>query len=224
MIYKSFIKIIITFTCFFSTLSVHAQYDDVNKGDIIEINGVKAIVFTLDDEGHGTAMTIKAFRGQNDAWCTDKKMINSLKMMSLMDGYANTQEVFNYCSSQNVSLKKFPVFYWCNQLGEGWYIPAENQLKDFINFWLGNEQEFNWDDDDDETGLDLNAKTPKQINEKIMDAGGTPFFTGVYSSTMNDEKKLTVYWYNENKGTWRFRIVRPHSIKKYMSGRACYDF
>ena len=205
-------------------LFAFAQYEDARKGDVVEINGHKAIIFSLDENGHGSAMTIKALRGKKNPWCPDQKTCERLSMSSTDDGYANTQEIFLYCETNNVPLSSFPAFEWCKKLGEGWYIPSEEQLKQFINFWLGNDQEFNWDDEDDETGLDLDAGSPKEINEKIMNAGGTPFFTGVYSSTMKSDGKIVIYDYNENKGTWRFRNVKPTSMKMFMSGRACYDF
>ena len=44
--------------CCIISIAAHAQFDDVRKGDIIDINGVKALVFQVDDEGHGTAMTV----------------------------------------------------------------------------------------------------------------------------------------------------------------------
>lgn len=219
------IKLIVLFVLFLlGNTNIAAQYENVKKGDVIEINGIKAIVFQLDGYGHGTAMSIKALRGKKNVWCPDKKVLQFLNMESTTDGQANTKAIFEYCDAHRIPLSQFPAFDWCKRLGDGWYIPAEEQLKQFINFWLGNEQEFNWDDDDDETGLDLNASSPKEINERIMNEGGTPFFTGVYTSTLNSEKKVIVYDYNENKGTWRFKKVNPTSIKMYMSGRACYDF
>lgn len=216
--------IISIFLCFLVFSYAYAQFEDVRKGDIIEINGVKAIVFSLDEYGNGTAMSIKAFRGKKAPWCSDSKVLKSLHAESTTDGKANTQAVFDYCQANSINLSQFPAFEWCSKFGEGWYILAEDQLKQFINFWLGNEQEFNWDDEEDETGLDLNASSPKQINERIMEAGGTPFFTGVYTSTMDEKQRITVYDYNENKKTWRFRQVSPTKLKLYMSGRACYDF
>ncbi len=204
--------------------NVFAIEPDIRKGDIIEINGVKAIVFRLDEYGNGTAMTIKALRGVKKAWCRDNKFLNDLSSDSTIDGYANTQAIYDYCSDNKISLSMFPAFAWCKSLGEGWYIPSEEQLKDFIDFWLGNEQEYNWDDEDEGTGLDLNAASPKEINEKIMMSGGTPFFTGVYTSTKDSKNKITIYSYDENKKTWRFKMVSNSSISSSVNGRAFYDF
>ena len=56
-------------------IAAHAQYSNVSSGDIIDINGVKAIVFNVDDSGeHGTAMTINCLRGVKEFWCTDNKL------------------------------------------------------------------------------------------------------------------------------------------------------
>lgn len=209
---------------FFSICAIsYAQYEDVHKGDIIDIDGVKAIVFSIDEYGHGSAMTIKALRGKSNPWCPEKHVVGSLSMRNSDDGLENTREIYQFCKNHNIPLSQFPAFEWCHKLGEGWYIPAENQLKSFINYWLGNDQDFNWEEDE-ETGLDLDAGSPKEINEKIMEAGGTPFFTGVYSSTLSEDKKVVVYAYDENKGTWSFKKIKPASMKMFMSGRAFYDF
>ena len=217
-------RYLVAFALLLSAWAAWAQSGDVHKGDIIEIGGVKAIVFRLDEDGHGTAMTVKAFRGEKSPFSSDAKVVSSLHMDSLVDGKANMQEVFDYAAAHHVDLSRFPAFAWCRRLGEGWYIPAEEQLKQFINFWLGNEQEFTWDDDEEETDLDLEAASPKAVNERIMDAGGTPFFSGVYTSTLDAERKVTIYSYNQDKKTWRFRKVKPGSLGRTTNGRACYDF
>ena len=50
--------------------TAHAQFSNVNIGDIININGTKAIVYQVDETGsHGTAMSINCLRGVSDSWC-----------------------------------------------------------------------------------------------------------------------------------------------------------
>lgn len=59
-------------------LAAHAQFSDVSTGDIIDINGTKAIVYQVDESGcHGTAMSINCLRGVKDSWCNDSKLGNS---------------------------------------------------------------------------------------------------------------------------------------------------
>lgn len=212
--------------------ATHAQFDNVHKGDIIEINGTKALVFAVDGEGHGSAMSVTALRGRKEAWCADNKAANSVNAYSETDGMANTQAVYDYAQSNEISLSQFPAFEWCNTLGEGWYIPSVKQMESFVNFILGNEQEFDWDSEDE---FELNSEdlTTKSINESMLEAGGIPFISsvsgsivtmGVYTSTKTDNNKVYIYEMNQNKNVWRFRKVAPSSIGKYTIGRAFYDF
>ena len=52
-------------------LICNAQVKDVRKGDILQVNGVKGIVFNVNEDGtHGQMMSVKAFRGKKDLFCT----------------------------------------------------------------------------------------------------------------------------------------------------------
>ncbi len=212
--------------------AAHAQFENAHKGDIIDINGVKAIVFSIDGEGHGSAMTVKALRGQKEAWCSDRKAANKVATYSETDGMANTQAVYDYVQQNGMSLSEFPAFEWCHSLGEGWYIPSVKQLEEFVNFILGNDQELNWDDEED-FELDTEQLTTKAINESMLEAGGIPFISsfagslltmGVYTSTKTGNDKVYLYEMDQAKNVWRFRKVAPSSIGKYTVGRAFYDF
>lgn len=217
--------------CCFIFGAAHAQFGNVKKGDIIDINGVKAIVFTINEDGHGSAMCVKALRGLNNAWCNDRKSANEVATYNETNGMENTLAVYEYVKSNHISLSKFPVFEWCHSLGEGWYIPSVKQMETFVNFLLGNEQDYDWDNDD-EYGLDTESITTKSINESMMEAGGVPFISsvpngytsGVYTSTKNAKEKIYVYDMNKAKNVWRFRQIAPMSLGKYTIGRAFYDF
>ena len=217
--------------CLFCGMA-HAQFEDVKKGDIIEINGTKAIVFRVDGNGHGSAMSINALRGREDAWATKKKDANNIPAYSETDGMANTQAVYDYARSNGISLSNFPAFEWCNSLGPSWYIPSIKQMEMFVNYILGNEQEYDWDSED-EMEMDVESLTTKEINERILDAGGVPFIAntisggwtmGVYTSTKNSDNKVYVYTMNPKKNMWSFKKMSISSIGKFMMGRAFIDF
>ena len=225
-------KLIICVLCCTLWGAAHAQFENVRKGDIIEINGTKALVFAIDGEGHGSAMCVNALRGRKDAWCADKKAANIVNAYSETDGMANTQAVYDYAQSNGINLSQFPAFEWCHSLGEGWYIPAVKQMEAFVNFILGNEQEFDWDSED-EFELNTEDLTTKSINESMLEAGGIPFISsvagsivtmGVYTSTKTDSNMVYIYEMDQKKNVWRFRKVAPSSIGKYTIGRAFYDF
>lgn len=218
------VYILICMYCY--ALTVHAQFSNVKKGDIIDIKGTQGIVFSINENGdHGTIMSVKAFRGEKNAWCGDSKIASEVHPYSKTDGKANTQLIFDYATNNHLSLNFFPVFNWCKQLGEGWYIPAISQLETFINYWLGNDNELDWDEDD-ETSKEIEStiSTSKLINRKLVEAGGIPFFNGVYTSTENENGKIYTYYYNQSKGWWKFMKKGKMNLDRYTLGRAFYDF
>lgn len=220
-------RLLFVFTMYIvCNLSLFAQVADVKKGDILTINGVKGIVFSVDDSGcHGTMMSIKAFRGMKNLFCSKTSLLKDLSMASIADGKANTEELFSYVSSRNISLNEFPVFNWCKSLGDGWYIPSVEQLKIFVNYWLGNDElEVDWGDEDSEQSDDSSIPHTKRVNDSMMNAGGIPFLNGVFSSTISKNKKISVFEYNKVDGSWSFSDISPNKIDKYSVGRAFYDF
>ena len=223
------ITVICCALCCITCEVAHAQYEDAHRGDIIDINGEKALVFYTDGYGHGSAINIKAFRGKKKAWGTDKKCISAVRTENSSDGLENTNAVYDYCKANNVSLSVFPAFEWCKSLGEGWYIPSIKQMETFVNYWLGNTQEFDWDSEDEyELGNDMSTK---EINEKMIDAGGTPFvssvsgfISGIYTSTKTNDDRVFVFEMNKTKNVWRFAKLNTLAIGTYTMGRAFYDF
>lgn len=103
----------------------------------------------------------------------------------------------------------------------------------FVNYYLGNEQEFDWDSEE-EFDIDTEAITPKIINEKLIDAGGVPFLgnalpgsgytIGVYTSSKTIDNKVLMYQYNPQKNTYCFKKVPVNMMDTYTIGRAFYNF
>lgn len=212
--------------------TTYAQYDHVRKGDIIDIHGKKAIVFAIDEDGHGSAMYVGALRGEKNAWCANTKYASGVYAYSEIDGKANTQAVYDYVQSNGVSLTQFPAFEWCRSLGEGWYIPSLKQMEVFVHFLLGNNQDYDWDSEED-FDIDAETLTTKHINVAMLEAGGIPFISsasgstltsGVYTSTKTHEGDVYLLVMDPSNNVWRFRIVPCSSIGKYTIGRAFYDF
>ena len=99
------------------------------------------------------------------------------------------------------------------------------ELEGFINFWVGNEQDMDWDiDDETEQALDNERPYYKQINNKMLDAGGISFINGVFTSTINADGKVYVFSFNRNKNTWAFHKRNPTRIGKSMVARAFRKF
>lgn len=146
-------------------------------GDYIEIGGVPAFVFYLDETGqHGLAMSMPAlspkqlkgidkyvkkelmtetqaeyFRNGNMSLDLDtykkagllKKRTKETLFGDLIpslsgDGKNNASAIASYCQKNSLSMRdNFPWEYWASQLGDGWYIPGDNELEKFAVFFCG---------------------------------------------------------------------------------------
>lgn len=202
----------------------YAQHTNVNVGDIVDFDGVKGIVYQVDETGeHGKAMTISCLRGVGDSWCSDSKLAKKMpQTLDEQDGEKNTQSVIEYAKSNN-ALSKFPVFEWCTELGEGWYVPSIKELEAFVNYWLGNEQTIDWDTEED-VQIDDSKPYYKHVNTKIIEAGGVPFLNGVYTSTVNKDGKVYVFWFDRQKYAFFFKKCSKDNLSKNFVGRAFRKF
>ena len=109
-------------------MNVKAQ---VKIGDVMEKSGTKGIVVYVDESGqHGLLMSVKCVPKKQKAWCEKEYAKEIIKATDENDGKKNTQAVIDFATKKGVALSKsFPLFDWVvNKCGEGWYIPAINEL------------------------------------------------------------------------------------------------
>lgn len=224
---KSNYVLIIAFCILHSALS-YAQLQGVKAGDVLELRGVRGIVFEVNDEGtHGKMMSVDGFRGAKDLYCSKASHLKKIDMQSETDGSANTKALFDYASANGISLSEFPVYQWCKSLGEGWYIPSVGELKLFINYWLGNtDTEEDWDEDEEVNVPSDNDDVvhTKKVDRILLDAGGIPFINGVFTSTIGKGRKVDVFNHDKKAGKWMFTKTAPMDIDKFCVGRAFYNF
>lgn len=214
--------------------TAHSQYDNVQEGDIIDINGVNAMVFEVDEDGHGTAICVKALRGKANVWGENHKLLDEVEIHSNEDGQTITNRMLDYIRKNNIDISKYPAFEWCSKLGDGWYIPSANELENFVNFYLGNNQEYDWDEEDSETLDETTILSKSEINERFLSAGGMPFLgnvvkgamakMGIFTSTITENGKVMVYQFNETKNNFQFKEISLTKLDKYIVGRAFYKF
>jgi len=209
--------------------------EESKQGDIVDINGVKAIVFQTTGDGHGKAMALDALRGVEKPWCVNSKS-NMVKTDDKTNGRANTEKIFRFVQDNNLNINDFPVFAWCRSLGDGWYIPAASELEDFVNFWVGGATELNWDDDVADTQSqpitgDRNRtqgqnEHSQKINQKIAESGGVPFFAGAISSTEEAGKILVfdskVFGLMNISSAWEMKGVAKGELGQTYYGYAKY--
>lgn len=219
------LKTVLAFSLCCMLYTVHAQYSNVQRGEILDINGVKGIVFTVDeDHEHGTVMSIQALRGIKNAWCRNKKYFKKTEAFSEDDGQANTKAIFRFVEENGVDLESFPAFAWCKKLGEGWYIPSRRELEQFIYYWLGSDNELDWDNEDSGVDIQNPGEKAKEINKKLIEAGGVPFHNLVYTSTEAKDGGIFIFGKSEIKKWWRFLKRGKGFAGQYCVGRAFYDF
>ena len=97
-------------------------------GDYYNENGKEGVVFQVWDEGkHGKIVSLKQSETLID-WALSKS--EQKMLIGAYDKYngANNMEVVKQISSWE---SKYPAFKWCSDLGEGWYLPAIEELKIF---------------------------------------------------------------------------------------------
>lgn len=111
--------------------------------------GVDGVVIAYDDEGHGYAITIQKIT--NVAWSTETVATGATDEN---DGMKNLEVIKQIEGWES----KYPAFAACAALGEGWYLPADNEIRniysnmgvittamnieksDFSNCWTSTEE------------------------------------------------------------------------------------
>lgn len=99
-------------------------------GDYYHENGKEGIVFEMDASGrHGKIMALDDLLDEL-AWCTDEeyeKWKESDKKIGATDEQ-NSMKNLEVVRQIPGWQEKYPVFAACAALGEGWYLPAEEEL------------------------------------------------------------------------------------------------
>ena len=98
-----------------AVLTASAQQSQYAVGDIVSINGVKAIVFVTTPE-----VKVLSCDEIRSRWGTTKKIIGSTNRR---DGRQNVAKF-----AQSGVTDSLAGYKWCADLGEGWYLPALNEV------------------------------------------------------------------------------------------------
>ena len=91
-------------------------------GDIYEENGKSGVVFEVDASGkHGKIVSINC--SPSLMWATGAEQSKFIGATDIYDGQKNMDVVKRISGWQS----KYPIFYWCANLGNGWYLPAKEE-------------------------------------------------------------------------------------------------
>ena len=90
-------------------------------GDYYSENGKRGVVFEVSEDGYSGKIVSLDYG--NDEWCTVENM-PSVGALSELNGAENMEAVKQHPDWPT----KFPAFKWCANKGEGWYLPAKEEL------------------------------------------------------------------------------------------------
>lgn len=139
-------------------------------GDYYEVGSVKGVVVWVD-ESKLKGKIISLDETTADVWSTSNRTTGA---QSTTDGKGNTAKV----KALDNGLTSFPAFKWCVEKGDGWYLPASDEVKCFLTI-------------------------APVINAVLTEHGGTALDSYYWSSTESDSNSETnAYWiYGYNGST-----------------------
>ena len=163
-------------------------------GDIVTINGVQGIVFQTSPNVKIVSMVETSLK-----WCIlywediDPIVLLDTTLEAIMATDAKDKDNglvnMSIIKSKTNWQSKFPAFKWCSELGEGWYLPAVNELKALY------------------IQADIINQVLKANKMGRLDADGC----GVWSST-EFEYGLYAYFVEFEDGGWGYDITCDNSL------------
>lgn len=182
-------KILFTLLALLCTVIAHAY----NVGDYYEKDGLKGIVVRVDASGeHGLIMSLEKsakrwLDGGDDKFSTNAFFED--------DGEKNMAVIEKYINENGKSWSMFPYFEWCRSLGDGWYAPATDELKDILKAINGGEGKYNSKFMKKITKILKKHKGDGLINSGF---GGTKAPHAMYSSTEGDAGMVYTIFFKES--------------------------
>ena len=146
-------------------------------GELYDRDGVRGVVCQLsDDRQHGLIISLDEVSLH---WSEFRKPdLRVVGTDNRTDGMDNMDKVARYIAENNLSWDDFPAFKWCRDKGEGWYLPAIDELLTIGHNYNGG------------TRMHNDRQARNKFNNALRDAGGERMDRLVYyfSSTEMDEK------------------------------------
>ena len=144
-------------------------------GQVYDDNGVRGLVISLDESGmHGVMISLEESSDPRFlAWSTIRNPAPETGATDKLDGEKNMQAVERYIAENGLSWDNFPAFKWCRDLGEGWYLPALDELLT-LGFRFNGDQRSKFD-----------RRARQKFNGILKDNGGKAVdaMANYYSST-----------------------------------------
>lgn len=195
-------KILFAIIALLCTLNSSAKSYKV--GDIYNENGLKGIVVRVDASGeHGLIMSLKKSAKK---WLDGSDEKFSTNAYYEDDGEKNMAVIEKYIKDNGKTWSMFPYFEWCRSLGDGWYAPATDELKDILQVINGGEGKYN------QKIMKKIAKViKKNKGDGLIDSGyfGSKLPHSMYSSTEGDAGMVYTLYFKENLASQLVRMGGP---------------
>ena len=162
-----------------AALSVQYELKRYAVGDYYDFNGVKGVVCKVTEDGlHGMVVSLDEVM---IPWSVFRKPdLRTVGAVDRTDGRVNMQTVARYIAENGLSWDDFPAFKWCREQGEGWYLPAIDEVLAIGNNFNGG------------TRMHYDRQARNRFNDALKEHGGKRMDRLVYyfSSTEQDEKSV----------------------------------
>lgn len=146
-------------------------------GDFYDVDGVKGVVCLVRDDGtHGLILSLDELYLHWSEFT--KGNYRAVGADDMADGQVNMERIAAYVAANDGSWADFPAFEWCREKGDGWYLPAINEI-------LAIGHNFNGG-----TRAKFDRQARNRFNGALKEHGGERMDRLVYyfSSTEKDEK------------------------------------
>ncbi len=168
-------------------------------GDYYEQGDVKGVVYKVAEDGKSGMLL--ALEEGDCAWAW---------VMELTGANSATDGAFNLLQISSIAdwKDKYPMFKWCAELGDGWYVPSSKELSELytaFNGKMGNN----------------NSTLQDRFNGYVIKCGGTPL-SGVAYRSSTEMAEYFAYMvdftdgrvYDEYKAyRCKVRAVRPFVVE-----------
>lgn len=162
-----------------AALPVQYELKRYAVGDYYDFNGVKGVVCKVTEDGlHGMVVSLDEVM---IPWSVFRKPdLRTVGAVDRTDGRVNMQTVARYIAENGLSWDDFPAFKWCREQGEGWYLPAIDEVLAIGNNFNGG------------TRMHYDRQARNRFNDALKEHGGKRMDRLVYyfSSTEQDEKSV----------------------------------
>lgn len=162
-----------------AALPVQYELKRYAVGDYYDFNGVKGVVCKVTEDGlHGMVVSLDEVM---IPWSVFRKPdLRTVGAVDRTDGRVNMEIVARYIAETGLSWDDFPAFKWCREQGEGWYLPAIDEVLAIGNNFNGG------------TRMHYDRQARNRFNDALKEHGGKRMDRLVYyfSSTEQDEKSV----------------------------------